>query len=116
MTTISRRGVVDRIKSIVSRVLATAGLLLWSQFVLAATYYVAPTGSNSNAGSSASPFLTLQAGVNAARAGDTIIVRDGTYGPTGGAGSMGVTINTEGSPSAPITLKAENKMRFDSIV
>jgi hypothetical protein len=95
-------------KSILSPVLA-AGLMACCQCVLAATYYVAPTGSNSNPGTSANPFLTLQAGVNAVRAGDTIIVRDGTYGPTGGPGSMGVTINTSGSASAPITLKAENK-------
>ena len=98
-----------KVQSIAARVLTAVGLLLGSQYARAATYYVATTGSNSNPGTLASPFQTLQAGVNAAHAGDTVIVRDGTYGPTGGAGSMGVTINTGGSPSAWITLQAEHK-------
>ncbi len=75
----------------------------------AATYYVATTGSDSNPGTSAAPFATLQKSVNAAGPGDTIIVGDGTYGPTGGLLSFGVTINKAGTASAPITLEAANK-------
>lgn len=46
----------------------------------AATYYVAPDGSDSNAGTSNAPFATPQKAVTATLApGDTIYVRGGTY-------------------------------------
>ena len=38
----------------------------------AADYYVAPTGSDANAGTMAAPFATLQKAVNTAVAGDTV--------------------------------------------
>jgi ferric-dicitrate binding protein FerR (iron transport regulator) len=74
------------------------------------TYYVATTGRDSNPGTAAAPFATLQAGVNAAAAGDTIIVENGTYGAVGaGTSSAPVNINTAGAATAPITLRAANK-------
>jgi pectate lyase-like protein len=48
----------------------------------AADYYVAPTGSDSNAGTMAAPFATLQKGHDAASAGDTVWLRAGTYKST----------------------------------
>src|SRR3954462_343211 len=45
----------------------------------AAEYYVSPTGSDSNAGSLAAPFATLQKGNDVATAGDTVWLRGGTY-------------------------------------
>jgi len=45
----------------------------------AADYYVSPTGSDSNAGSMAAPFATLQKGNDVAAAGDTVWLRGGTY-------------------------------------
>ncbi|MEI9937631.1 MAG: right-handed parallel beta-helix repeat-containing protein [Pseudomonadota bacterium] len=45
----------------------------------AAEYYVAPTGSDANAGSLAAPFATLQKGNDVAAAGDTVWLRGGTY-------------------------------------
>src|SRR5437868_12967071 len=45
----------------------------------AAVYYVAPDGKDSNKGSPRAPFRTLSRGAQAARAGDTVIVRDGAY-------------------------------------
>src|ERR1035437_7497738 len=80
----------------------------------AVTYYVSPSGSDSNPGTLASPFLTIQKGVGSVSPGDTIIVRDGTYTPppsagcSGGTGDM-VAINKSGTASARITLKAEHK-------
>src|SRR5450432_2480021 len=48
----------------------------------ATDYYVATTGSDSNAGTLAAPFATLQKGVNTAVAGDTVHIRGGTYNIT----------------------------------
>jgi hypothetical protein len=45
----------------------------------AAEYYVAPTGSDSAAGSMTAPFATLQKGNDVAQPGDTIWLRGGTY-------------------------------------
>jgi hypothetical protein len=58
----------------------------------AAEYYVATTGSDSNAGTMAAPFATLQKGVNTAAAGDTVWIRGGTYKITTPANS-GAGIN-----------------------
>lgn len=46
------------------------------------TYYVSTTGNNSNPGSKAYPWLTIQYGVTHIAAGDTLYVRGGTYSPT----------------------------------
>ena len=45
----------------------------------AATYYVAPTGSDSNPGTEDLPFATVQQGIEAADDGDTVFIRNGTY-------------------------------------
>jgi hypothetical protein len=75
----------------------------------AATYYVSPSGSDSNPGTSAAPFKTLARGAAAAVAGDTVLARPGTYVCAGAQDSMGVDINKSGTPSAPITIKSETK-------
>ena len=97
--------------------LLTAGMLLLGQLAGATTYYVATAGSDSNPGTLAAPFLTLQQGVNSAIAGDTVIVRDGTYGHvnsvTGGDGSGNeytpVVLYNSGNAGAWITIRAEHK-------
>jgi hypothetical protein len=54
--------------------------------------------------------LTLQRGVNAAVAGDTIIVKAGVYGSNGvGISGFPVQINKAGTAAAPIVLKSETK-------
>jgi MYXO-CTERM domain-containing protein len=53
-------------------------LLAWGH-ASAAEYYASPTGSDSNSGTQASPFATLQKGDSAAAAGDTVWLRGGTY-------------------------------------
>ena len=45
----------------------------------AAEYYVAPTGSDSAAGTMAAPFATVERGQQAASAGDTVCIRGGVY-------------------------------------
>jgi len=93
------------------------GVALLGQWANAATYYVAPGGSDSNPGTIAAPFRTLQLGANRAVAGDTVIVRDGTYGHvnsvTGGDNSGNayspVVLYNSGNAGAWITIKAEHK-------
>src|SRR4051812_477391 len=83
----------------------------------AATYYVATNGTDSGKGSRAAPFRTVMRGMQAASAGDTVIVADGTYGHersmTGGDESHDnhspVVLHKSGRPEAWITLRAENK-------
>jgi parallel beta-helix repeat protein len=62
------------------RTLVLFGLFLCAQSLAsAATYYVAPSGSNSSPGTQAAPFATLQKAHDIAVAGDTIYLRGGTY-------------------------------------
>lgn len=48
-----------------------------------ATYYVATTGNNGNAGTIGSPWATIQYGVGQMSAGDVLYIRGGTYSPSG---------------------------------
>lgn len=57
--------------------------LIIAQSVRAATYYVAPTGNDSNAGTEFAPFRTIQKGINAAVNGDTVLVKNDTYSGVG---------------------------------
>jgi len=69
----------------------------------ATDYYVATTGSDSNAGTMAAPFATLQKGVNSAVAGDTVYIRGGTYNITTPATSgAGVNFTKSGTSASPI--------------
>jgi hypothetical protein len=63
------------------------------------TFYVATSGSDSNAGTLAAPLATIQKAVSLVSAGGTIAVRGGTY-----ALSTNITITKSGTSSAPITL------------
>ena len=50
----------------------------------AATYYVAPTGNDANAGTQAAPFRTIAKGLaTAAASGDTVFLANGTYNERG---------------------------------
>lgn len=68
-------------------------------------YYVAPAGSDTNPGSSGSPFRTLQKAAEVAGPGDTVVVRPGTY--TGG--SRMVSLSRSGEPGNPITFLSERR-------
>ena len=66
---------------------------------LPSTYYVASTSSSdSNPGSAAAPWATLQHAANVVAAGDTVIVGAGSY--------AGFQLETSGGPGAPITFHA----------
>jgi hypothetical protein len=88
-----------------SRTLLVAALLALTFPAKAATYYVATTGNDANPGTEGSPFRWPQACVNAMSAGDTCIVKPGTYGTA----AARVTIqNKSGTVNNRITLRAEN--------
>jgi hypothetical protein len=89
-------------------VLLLAGLGIRSDFVAASgnTYYVATNGSDSNPGTLAQPFLTLQHAANIATAGSTVYIEAGTYGSSGN-GQRIITENN-GAAGAPITFENYN--------
>lgn len=64
------------------RALTPVMFLLLTSSLVAADYFVAPTGTDRAPGTSAAPFLTIQRALDAARRpGDTVIVAGGTYRP-----------------------------------
>lgn len=66
---------------------------------VAAEWCVAPGGSDGAAGTVAAPFATLQRGVDAAQAGDTVWVRAGTY-------RQSVVGTRSGTAASPILIAA----------
>lgn len=78
--------------------LLTAALcaLLTPINALAATYYVAPSGSDANDGSAAQPWRTIQKAANLAVAGDHVLIRAGTFNER-------VKLAKSGTASARIT-------------
>jgi Phosphoesterase family/Putative Ig domain/Cellulase (glycosyl hydrolase family 5) len=67
------------------------------------TYYVSPSGNDSNAGTSTgSPWLTPQHAFDTVLAGQVVCFRGGSYGSTSGSG-IKQTENTSGNSSSPIT-------------
>ena len=65
------------------------------------TYYVAPTGSDSNSGlSRISPWKTIQHAANTLQPGDSAIVTAGTYAER-------INLSRSGKSGAPLTLEAD---------
>jgi parallel beta-helix repeat protein len=73
-------------------------IICLSTDAVADTFHVATTGNNSNPGTAAQPWRTLQHAVDTINPGDTILVNSGTY--------VGCRIESSGLPNAPSTLKA----------
>ncbi|KIY66982.1 polysaccharide lyase family 9 protein [Cylindrobasidium torrendii FP15055 ss-10] len=74
-------------------------LVLLATSAHAADIYVSPTGTGS--GTITAPYGSIQSAVNAAKAGDTIHLRAGTYKP-----SSNIQITKSGTSGAPITLRS----------
>lgn len=82
----------------------------------AATYYVATNGSDSNPGSQAAPFKTIQKSVGVVRAGDTVIIKPGKYAPfdlknINGAEGAQITFQGEQGSIIDRNLGGENRYR-----
>lgn len=86
-----------------SRILTICALVCLAVFfavpVHATDYYVATTGDDADPGSSSEPWATLQYAVETISAGDTILVKPGTY--------AGCRIELSGTAVNPKTIKAE---------
>ena len=80
--------------------LLAAGLVAGAVPLGAATYYVAPppTGSDANPGTLALPWATLPHAAAVVGPGDTVLVRAGSY--------TGFQLTTSGAPGARITFRA----------
>lgn len=90
-----------------SRCSATALLLVlavMTSSLSAATYYVSPTGSDSNPGSQELPWKTIQKAAQVAKAGDTVIVLPGTYQE-----AVDITA-ASGQPGQPIIFRAQGEV------
>ena len=70
-------------------------------FAVGSTFYVSTAGSDTNAGSQAAPWKTIQKAANTAKAGDTVYIGPGTYGER-------VTISGSGTSGAPIVFTAQS--------
>ena len=84
------------------------GLLVLShRSVLAADYYVATTGNDSNPGTMTQPFATLGRAHTAVSAGDTVYIRGGTYNivGVGASASAGIALTKSGTSDS-------NRIRF----
>ncbi len=83
-------------------ILHATAILLWvAAFPLFGdTYYVAPppAGDDGNPGTLASPWATLQHAADTVQAGDTVLVRAGSY--------AGAQFTTSGTAAQPIVLRA----------
>ncbi len=72
---------------------------LRSPLAVATTYYVSPSGSDSNPGTSSAPFRTISKAASMVTAGGTVQVYAGIYYEQ-------VTVASSGTASAPITIRA----------
>ncbi len=64
---------------ILSHILLGAFLMLYSGIKAQVVYHVVKTGSDSNTGTMASPFLTFSKAARTLRAGGAVIIHGGTY-------------------------------------
>src|SRR5439155_24857655 len=79
-------------------------LIMFPVLAQSATYYVAQSGgNNSNPGSQSAPFQTIQKCANVAGAGDTCLVRAGTYRETVRPANSGVTFAPDGNASVTVS-------------
>src|ERR1019366_962449 len=72
-------------------------VLLQALPAYAATYYVAPSGSDSNSGAAGSPWLTIGHSTSSTISGDTVLIAAGVYNERDNTGAAGVTFRCTGT-------------------
>jgi Periplasmic copper-binding protein (NosD) len=82
--------------------LALAAVLAGPGPAQARIYFVSPRGDDRAAGSAAAPWKTLQHAAGRVAAGDTVVVRAGTY--------AGFDLRTSGTAGKPITFRTEGEV------
>jgi parallel beta-helix repeat protein len=85
-------------------ILSILFLLVLAPMALANTFYVSTTGNDSNPGTSAQPWHTIQKAANTMVAGDTVTVLIGDYS------TQKVTITKSGLKDSPITYQAQGSV------
>jgi Right handed beta helix region len=106
---------IERVRHIVLSVMVTTLVFLGGILTAradGAVYYLSPTGSNTSPGTSTQPWKTWASSLQKLNPGDTLIVKNGTYGSANGNGYPYVTCGNgykNGTASQPITVKAENE-------
>jgi uncharacterized protein (TIGR03382 family) len=88
-----------------SKYLFMAALLGGGSLAHAGTYHVATTGSDTNPGTAAAPFRTIQKAANAVAPGDTVTIHAGTY--------TGFVVNARGTQAAPISFVGDGTVNID---
>ena len=79
----------------------------WKGTSSAKSYYVAKTGNDSNPGTEAQPWLTIQKAADTLAAGDTVYIRSGTYNERvtpANSGSAGNYITYAAYPGETVTI------------
>ena len=86
-------------------------LLLATTPGLAKTLYVATTGNDTNPGTLARPFRTIQHAADVVDPGDTVVVQNGTYSNAArsGPGSTLVNLTRGGTADKYVTFTSQNK-------
>lgn len=91
-------------KLLISSLFAVCTMFIYAiaapSYAQAKDIYVATTGNDNNAGTSAAPYQTIQRAFNVVNAGDRIVIRNGTYAKA--------ELSRAGTSSAWITVEAEN--------
>ena len=87
----------------IQRAMTGALLLFLAPLPLrAATFYVAPNGSDTNPGTEMQPFATIAQGQTAAAPGDTVYIRGGEYIYNSSTAAVGVLFNKSGAANQRI--------------
>src|ERR1700724_3758393 len=89
----SGRGGRSKSSALLTKAARTVTIIesLEQRTLLSATWFVATNGSDSNPGSLAAPFKSIQRAANVANSGDVVDIRGGTYRETVNPAHSGVT-------------------------
>ena len=86
--------------------LLSLALWMFAISAQAATYHVAPQGSDAASGSQAAPWASISHAVDQVAAGDTVLVGPGTYPEL-------VAVTRSGTAAAPIRIEADGNVTME---